>query len=91
MSPSQAGPPLDPSLFAEGPMRDSRFVVKDRWVEMVNTPRPWVAAASTSKFGLNWRLTTGAAGNPCPSDPVATSTHGSTGVGWPCRRDPKRR
>jgi uncharacterized ferritin-like protein (DUF455 family) len=38
MSPSQAGPPLDPSLFAEGPMRDSRFVVKDRWVEMVNTP-----------------------------------------------------
>jgi uncharacterized ferritin-like protein (DUF455 family) len=34
----QARPPLDPSLFAEGPTRDSRFVVKDRWVEMVNTP-----------------------------------------------------
>jgi uncharacterized ferritin-like protein (DUF455 family) len=34
----QARPPLDPSLFAEGPRRDSRFVVKDRWVEMVNTP-----------------------------------------------------
>ena len=34
----QAHPPLDPSLFAEGPRRDSRFVVKDRWVEMVNTP-----------------------------------------------------
>src|SRR5258708_26427011 len=30
-------------------------------------------------------------GSPWPSDPVATSTHGSTGVGWPSRRDPKRR
>ena len=29
--------PLDPSLFAEGPARDSRFVVKDRWIEMDNT------------------------------------------------------
>jgi uncharacterized ferritin-like protein (DUF455 family) len=37
MSPSQAHPPLDSSLFAEGPMRDARFVVKDRWIEMVNT------------------------------------------------------
>jgi hypothetical protein len=30
-------------------------------------------------------------GSPCPSEPVATSTHGSTGVGWPSRRLPKRR
>jgi hypothetical protein len=29
---------LDPSLFADNPARDSRFVVKDRWVEMFNTP-----------------------------------------------------
>jgi len=28
--------PLDPSLFAEGPARDSRFVVKDRWRECAN-------------------------------------------------------
>jgi len=29
---------MDPSLFAEGPARDPRFVVKDRWIEMWNTP-----------------------------------------------------
>ena len=37
-----ASPPetvtLDPALFAENPARDARFVVKDRWVEMFNTP-----------------------------------------------------
>jgi uncharacterized ferritin-like protein (DUF455 family) len=33
-----AQPPLDPSLFADGPARDSRFDVKDRWLEMANTP-----------------------------------------------------
>jgi uncharacterized ferritin-like protein (DUF455 family) len=31
-------PSLDPALFADGPARDSRFVVKDRWIEMFNTP-----------------------------------------------------
>lgn len=30
--------PLDPSLFAPGPARDERFVVKDRWRECVNFP-----------------------------------------------------
>lgn len=35
---SPARPPLDPSLFAENPARDSRFEVKDRWIEMFNTP-----------------------------------------------------
>jgi uncharacterized ferritin-like protein (DUF455 family) len=30
--------PLDPSLFADGPARDPRFDVKDRWIEMNNTP-----------------------------------------------------
>lgn len=30
--------PLDPSLFADGPARDPRFVVKDRWRECVNLP-----------------------------------------------------
>ena len=30
-------------------------------------------------------------GNPWPSDPVATSTHGSTGVGWPSSGEPNRR
>ena len=30
--------PLDPSLFADGPARDERFVVKDRWRECVNLP-----------------------------------------------------
>ena len=30
-------------------------------------------------------------GRPCPSEPVATSTHGSTGVGWPSRREPNCR
>ena len=32
-----ARPPLDPSLFADNPARDARFVVKDRWIEMHNT------------------------------------------------------
>ena len=32
-----------------------------------------------------------AIGMPCPSEPVATSTHGSTGVGWPCTRAPSFR
>ena len=31
-------PPPEPGLFAEGPARDSRFEVKDRWVECVNLP-----------------------------------------------------
>jgi uncharacterized ferritin-like protein (DUF455 family) len=30
--------PLDPSLFSDDPARDARFVVKDRWIEMFNTP-----------------------------------------------------
>ena len=30
-------------------------------------------------------------GSPCPSDPVATSTHGRTGVGWPSSREPNCR
>jgi uncharacterized ferritin-like protein (DUF455 family) len=29
---------LDQSLFADGPARDPRFEVCDRWIEMVNTP-----------------------------------------------------
>lgn len=36
-SPSSSAP-LDPSLFAEGPARDARFVVKERWVECENYP-----------------------------------------------------
>jgi uncharacterized ferritin-like protein (DUF455 family) len=35
---SSARPPLDRSLFADGPARDLRFEVKDRWIEMSNTP-----------------------------------------------------
>ena len=31
-------PPLDPALFADGPARDPRFVVKERWRECVNLP-----------------------------------------------------
>jgi uncharacterized ferritin-like protein (DUF455 family) len=31
-------PPLSPGLFVDGPARDARFDVKDRWVEMMNTP-----------------------------------------------------
>jgi len=41
MAPAEApasGAPLDPALFAEGPARDSRFQVKDRWVECANFP-----------------------------------------------------
>jgi uncharacterized ferritin-like protein (DUF455 family) len=30
--------PLDPTLFAESPTRDDRFVVKDRWIECANLP-----------------------------------------------------
>ena len=30
--------PLDPSVFADGPVRDERFEVKDRWIECVNLP-----------------------------------------------------
>jgi uncharacterized ferritin-like protein (DUF455 family) len=30
-------PPLDASLFADDPARDSRFDVKSRWIEMCNT------------------------------------------------------
>ena len=33
-----ASAPLDPSLFAEGPARDERYDVKDRWRECVNLP-----------------------------------------------------
>lgn len=29
---------LDPRLFAQGPARDPRFVVKERWAEMTNLP-----------------------------------------------------
>src|SRR2546426_362799 len=32
-----------------------------------------------------------AIGSPWPSEPVATSTQGSAGVGWPCKRDPNLR
>jgi hypothetical protein len=35
-SPAQVA--LDPSLFADGPARDSRYVVKDRWRDCVNLP-----------------------------------------------------
>jgi len=31
-------PGVEAGLFAEGPARDSRFVVKDRWVECANLP-----------------------------------------------------
>ena len=37
------------------------------------------------------RATPTPSGSPCPSEPVATSTHGSTGVGWPSSREPNRR
>jgi len=30
--------PLDPELFAPGPVRDGRFTVKERWSEMANIP-----------------------------------------------------
>jgi len=30
--------PLDPGLFADGPARDSRFVVAETWAEAVNLP-----------------------------------------------------
>lgn len=29
---------LEPNLFAQGPERDARFVVKDRWIECANFP-----------------------------------------------------
>jgi uncharacterized ferritin-like protein (DUF455 family) len=29
---------LDPTLFAESPTRDNRFIVKDRWIECANLP-----------------------------------------------------
>ena len=37
------------------------------------------------------RATPTPSGSPWPSEPVATSTHGSTGVGWPSSREPNRR
>src|SRR5437867_333571 len=37
-SATPASAPLDPALFAEGPARDARFDVKNRWIEMFNTP-----------------------------------------------------
>src|SRR5258706_504282 len=37
-TPTVARAPLDPSLFADGPARDERFVVKDQWWECVNFP-----------------------------------------------------
>jgi uncharacterized ferritin-like protein (DUF455 family) len=30
--------PLDPTLFAEGPRRDARFDVRERWLDMENLP-----------------------------------------------------
>ena len=35
-NPSVGAVPLDPSLFADGPARDPRFIVKDRWRECAN-------------------------------------------------------
>ena len=35
---SERSAPLDPSLFADGPARDSRFTVAARWVECANFP-----------------------------------------------------
>ena len=35
---SESVSPLDPTLFAESPARDSRFTVADRWVECANFP-----------------------------------------------------
>jgi uncharacterized ferritin-like protein (DUF455 family) len=35
---SDASGPLDPALFADGPARDARFTVADRWVECANFP-----------------------------------------------------
>lgn len=37
-APAEDAVPLDPSLFADGPARDRRFVVKDRWRECANLP-----------------------------------------------------
>ena len=34
----QVSSPLDPALFAPGPQRDPRFVVKERWIECENYP-----------------------------------------------------
>ena len=31
-------PPLDPRLFTENPARDSRFLVRDRWIECASFP-----------------------------------------------------
>jgi uncharacterized ferritin-like protein (DUF455 family) len=31
-------PDFDPSMFAPGPARDERFVVKDQWIDCVNPP-----------------------------------------------------
>src|SRR5256886_16521189 len=42
--------------------------------------RYWPASATPTPIGRPW-----------PSEPVATSTHGMTGVGWPCRREPNLR
>jgi uncharacterized ferritin-like protein (DUF455 family) len=35
---TEASGPLDPTLFADGPARDARFTVADRWVECANFP-----------------------------------------------------
>jgi uncharacterized ferritin-like protein (DUF455 family) len=36
--PSRSDQALDPALFADGPARDDRFVVRDRWIECDNFP-----------------------------------------------------
>ena len=45
---------------------------------------------SSSRY-LPASATPTASGSPWPSEPVATSTQGSTGVGCPSSRDPNRR
>jgi uncharacterized ferritin-like protein (DUF455 family) len=35
---AQARPPLDPAVLADGPARDSRFEVVERWIECANFP-----------------------------------------------------
>ena len=37
-APAAVSTALDPSLFADGPARDPRFSVKERWRECVNLP-----------------------------------------------------
>ena len=77
---------------------DSVVASVDAFVENRHFRRGWLTPREIGRRAVVAAMSDLAAmatptpiGRPWPSEPVATSTYGSTGVGWPCSRLPRRR